>query len=84
MPSWDLFEAQPTTTASTVLPPAVPTLAVEAGVALRLGEVGRRRRGIDRFGESAPGDVVLANFGYTAENVVERALALLAAERTRT
>ena len=31
-------------TASTVLPPGMPTLAVEAGVELRLGAVGRRRR----------------------------------------
>ena len=32
---------------------------------------------IDRFGESAPGDVALANFGYTPENVAARARALL-------
>ena len=31
----------------------------------------------DRFGESAPGEVALANFGYTADNVAARALALL-------
>ena len=32
--------------------------------------------GIDRFGASAPGDVVLREYGFTAENVVARALAL--------
>ena len=68
----------PTTTASTVLPPAAPTLAVEAGVELRLGRVGRRVVAIDRFGESAPGDVVLRRVRvHTGERRRARALALL-------
>jgi transketolase len=34
--------------------------------------------GIDRFGASAPGKVVLEKFGFTAENIVSRVKALLA------
>jgi transketolase len=33
--------------------------------------------GIDHFGASAPGGTLLANFGFTEDNVVERALAVL-------
>jgi transketolase len=32
---------------------------------------------IDRFGASAPGGVALANFGYTPDNVAERARQLI-------
>ena len=37
---------------------------------------------IDRFGASAPGDVVLAKFGYTPENVAQRASMLLGIARS--
>jgi len=33
--------------------------------------------GVDRFGASAPGDVVMREYGFTVENVCKRALALL-------
>jgi transketolase len=32
---------------------------------------------VDRFGASAPGEVVMREYGFTAENVCARALALL-------
>jgi transketolase len=32
---------------------------------------------VDRFGASAPGEVVMLKYGFTAENVCARALALL-------
>jgi transketolase len=34
--------------------------------------------GIDRFGASAPAEVLLREYGFTVENVVQRAKALLA------
>ena len=55
-----------------MLPPGVPTLAVEAGVSLGWDRYADDVVAIDRFGASAPGEVVLAEFGYTAENVVAR------------
>jgi transketolase len=81
MPSWELFELQSSEYKRTVLPPEVTArLAVEAGV--RMGwerYVGDRGAviGIDRFGASAPGGEVLARFGFTDENVAEKAMSLI-------
>jgi transketolase len=80
MPSWDLLEEQPAEYRSTVLPPDRPTLAVEAGVRFGWERYADDVVSIDRFGASAPGDVVLRELGITPEHVVERALALLAVQ----
>ena len=81
MPCWELFERQSAEYRESVLPPAVKArLSVEAGV-----EQGWRRWvgdggesiSIEHFGASAPGGTVLEAFGYTADNVTNRALALL-------
>jgi transketolase len=77
MPSWDLFEAQSESYRVEVLPPTIPTLAVEAGVRYGWERYADDVVSIDHFGASAPGDVVLREFGYTPENVAARALALL-------
>ena len=81
MPSWELFEAQPREYRDTVLPPAVGArLAVEAGVSQGWHRyVGSRGDvlAVDRFGASAPGEVVMREYGFTADNVCARALALL-------
>jgi transketolase len=81
MPSWRLFDEQPAEYRDAVLPPSLRVrLAVEA--ALPLGwhrYVGERGDviGVERFGASAPGNVVMERYGFTVENVVERARALL-------
>ncbi|HEV3496846.1 MAG TPA: transketolase [Actinomycetes bacterium] len=77
MPSWDLFAAQPDDYQDSVLPPPVPTLAVEAAASLGWDRWADDSVSIDRFGASAPGAVALANFGYTPENVAERARRLI-------
>ena len=81
MPSWELFEAQSREYREAVLPPDIGArLAVEAGVTLGWRRyVGDRGDvlGVDRFGASAPGETVLREYGFTAENVFARALALL-------
>jgi transketolase len=79
MPSWDLFELQPDGYRVAVLPPDVPTLAVEAGVPFGWERYADDVVGIDRFGASAPGDVVLRELGIDPDHVTERALALLGA-----
>jgi transketolase len=80
MPSWELFDAQPRSYRDQVLLPSVPArLAVEAGATQGWHRyVGDRGDvlGVDRFGASAPGDVVMREYGFTAENVCERTLAL--------
>lgn len=81
MPSWELFEAQPQTYRDKVLPPSIRArLAVEAGVAQGwcryVGDQGDVLS-IERFGASAPGDVMMREYGFTVENVCKRALVLL-------
>jgi transketolase len=77
MPSWDLFAAQSDEYQTSVLPPAVPTLAVEAASSFGWDRWADDSVSIDRYGASAPGAVALANLGYTPENVAERARQLL-------
>jgi transketolase len=82
MPCWELFEAQPQAYRDDVLPPDVKArISVEAGVALGwskwVGDEGDSIS-IEHFGASAPGTTVLEKFGYTVDNVVARATALLA------
>jgi transketolase len=81
MASFELFDRQPESYRNEVLPPKVEArLAVEAGS--RLGwhkYVGLKGSvlGIDRFGASAPGGVLFEKFGFTKDNVVRLARALL-------
>jgi len=82
MPCWELFEEQPQAYRDEVLPPDVKArLSVEAGVSLGwskwVGDHGASVS-IEHFGASAPGPTVLEEFGYTVDNVVARATALLA------
>ncbi len=81
MPSWELYDAQPSSYRESVLPPAVPArLAIEAGVAQgweRFVGPGGEVVSIERFGASAPYQVLLDRFGFTPEAVAERAVQLL-------
>ena len=78
MPSWDLFAAQAESYRNDVLPSDVPTVAVEAGTTFGWDRWADVAVGIDRFGASAPGDVVMRELGVTADAVVEAAHGLLA------
>jgi transketolase len=80
MPSWELFEAQSDDYRESVLPRKVKArLAVEAarsfGWERWVGSEGDILS-VDRFGASAPGGVVLKEYKFTVDSVVERALAL--------
>jgi transketolase len=81
MPSWDLFDAQPRNYRDHVLLPSIRArLAVEAGASQgwhRYVGDGGDVLGVNRYGASAPGDVVMREYGFTAENVCKRALAVL-------
>jgi transketolase len=78
MPSWDLFAVQSPDYQNSVLPPEVPTLAVEAGASLGWDRWADDSVSLDRYGASAPGAQALANLGYTPENVADRARQLVA------
>jgi len=80
MPSWKIFEEQAAEYKASVLPAGVPKLAIEAGATLGWwkyvgldGDV----VGLDRFGASAPGPIVMKELGFSAENVAARAKKIL-------
>lgn len=82
MPCWELFERQEEAYRNAVLPPAVRArCAMEAGSSMGWHRwVGSQGAviGMDRFGASAPGSVLMKQFGFNVENVVATALAVLA------
>ncbi|MBX3284332.1 MAG: transketolase, partial [Actinobacteria bacterium] len=78
MPCWEDFDEQDEAYQAEVLPGAVPTLAVEAGVSFGWDRWADETVAIDRFGASAPGDVALRELGISPSHVAERAHALLA------
>ena len=82
MPSWELFEAQPEAYRDEVLRPDVPArLAVEAGSPLGweryVGPLGGVLGIRNRFGASAPYEVLAGQYGFTPEDVAAQAEALL-------
>ncbi|MBN2803582.1 MAG: transketolase [Deltaproteobacteria bacterium] len=81
LPSWDIFESQSSEYKESVLPSSIDKrLSVEAGSRFGWNEYTGNKGdsiSIDRFGASAPGDECLHNFGFTVENVLERAKKLL-------
>ncbi|MBA2593480.1 MAG: transketolase [Pseudomonadota bacterium] len=80
MPSWELFDALTQAERDLVLPPSVSArLAVEAGVAQGwhryVGAAGDVVS-VERYGASAPAEVLLREYGFSVEEVCRRALAL--------
>lgn len=77
MPSWELFQEQSEEHQKTVLPSGVPVVGVEAGVSLGWDRWADKTVTIDNFGVSAPGDLVMEKFGFTASGVESAARSLL-------
>lgn len=81
MPSWDLFEKQDVAYKQSVLPTHLTKrLAIEMGASLGWhryvgfeGDV----IAIDKFGASAPGEIVMKEYGFSVENVVSKMKNLL-------
>ncbi|MBT7324305.1 MAG: transketolase, partial [Anaerolineae bacterium] len=80
MPSWELFDAQSEEYRQSVLLSGVPRLAVETGATFAwsryVGDNGDVI-GIDHFGASAPAEILFEKFGFSVENVVEKAKNLI-------
>ena len=81
MPCWELFEEQDRSYRDQVLPPAVKKrLAVEAASPMGwrkwVGDEGDII-GVETFGASAPAEIIFKNYGFSTENVVQHALALM-------
>lgn len=77
MPSWDRFLAQDAIFRAEILPPGVPVLSVEAATTFGWHMFADRCIGIDRFGASAPGAVVMDRLGINVDNVVNTALEMI-------
>ena len=80
MPSVELFREQTEDYRRGVLPPEVPKLAVEAGVPQGWRDTvgdGSDAIGIERFGASAPGKIILEKLGFTGESISQRARAFI-------
>lgn len=80
MPSTNVFDRQDQAYKDSVLTPGVKRVSIEAGVTdfwrKYIGLDGAAV-GIDTFGESAPGGVLMKHFGFTVENVVKTAKSVL-------
>ena len=80
MPSFELFDAQPEEYKNSIFPIDVPKISIEAGATMGWWKyIGRDgiAIGVDRFGASAPGPVVLEKYGFSVANVVEKAKSLV-------
>ncbi|NWG07925.1 MAG: transketolase [Chloroflexi bacterium] len=78
-PSWELFEMQDDAYRESVLPKRIrKRLAVEAGATLGWERYANSILGIDHYGASAPYKVIFEKFGFTVENIVAKARALIA------
>ena len=78
MPSWELFEKTPEAYRESVLPKGVTArIAVEAGQSFGWERYSRTVIGISHYGASAPAEIVMEKFGFTAENIVEKAMEIL-------
>jgi transketolase len=80
MPSTNIFAAQPGDYREKILPVGVPLLVIEAGATLGWRSyVGPQIDviGVDTFGASAPGALVMEHYGFTVENVCKQAHVVL-------
>ena len=84
MPCWSLFESQPAEYRESVLPKAVKKrVTVEAGTTMgwdRWAGTDGVMIGINHFGASAPGEVIMEKFGFTVGAVSAAALRLMGKE----
>ncbi len=83
MPSWEFFSTQSAAYREEVLPSQARRLAVEAGRDLGWCRWADDVVSLERFGASAPGEVLFRELGFTPEHVANRAKELLQEEGTR-
>ena len=79
MPSWELFEKAPDSYKQIILPSDITKrVVVEAGISMGwekyAGQDGKIIA-IDKFGASAPGGTVLKEYGFSVDNIIDKALA---------
>lgn len=81
MPSWELFDQQPQSYKDSVLLPDVRArLAIEMGSTMGWHKYTGDRgivMGIDHFGASAPAEIIIREFGFTTDNVINNVKQML-------
>ncbi len=77
MPSWEEFRSLEDAHRRKIIPPDVPAVAVEAGASQGWLEFADAVVGLDRFGASAPAEVVYREVGLTPDNVAAKVRGLL-------
>jgi len=80
MPCLEVFREQPAEWREAVLPRTARVVTLEAGSTVGWGAIAGRDGlclGLDRFGESAPAEVLLREFGFTPDAVADRIYAWL-------
>jgi len=80
LPSCNLFVNQPEKYRQQVLPAGVLMLAIEAGTSLGWKSYVEPQIdgvGVDQFGASAPGETVMRQYGFSVENITQRAINIL-------
>jgi transketolase len=80
MSSMEIFRGRPASERAQVLPPDLPTVAVEAASPLGWHEFADDVIGLTRFGASAPGPIIFEKLGFTGKAVAARVEKLLAKE----
>lgn len=78
LPSWDRFLALSSETRNKIIPTTLPRISVEAGSTFGWAAIATHSVGIDRFGASAPGNVVMEKLGISATNVAKTVKAAIA------
>ncbi|MDW3179430.1 MAG: transketolase [Acidimicrobiia bacterium] len=73
LPCWEVFEAQSEQYRASVLPDGIPAVSIEAGSTMGWSRYADVNLGIDRFGASAPGDLVMEKLGMTGDAVADAA-----------
>ena len=77
LPCWEVFERQDQQYQDSVLLSGLPSVSIEAGSTFGWARYADTTLGIDSFGASAPGDLVMEKMGMTAEAVATAARDLL-------
>ena len=81
MPSWEIFKEQEEEYRNKVIPKDIPKVVIEAGITFGWKDIVGDNSiviGMEGYGLSAPGDVLMKEFGFTAENVVDKTKKFLA------
>jgi transketolase len=77
MPSVDRFVSSTLAQQVAVVDRSIPSISVEAGSTFGWSSITSHQVGIDRFGASAPGSVVMENLGISAHNIASRVKEIL-------